>query len=337
MLDKDIISFVCLPPSYDEAQRYPVLYYMPSAGGSVYTVINQFDIAGVADRLILDGEIEPMIIVALGVDFSLGINSAEAVGTATFESEQVYTFAEGPYEDYILTEAIPYIDAHYPTLAGREARYIGGYSMGGFAALHVGLRNPSLFSKIGGHSPTLSLDTYITPEIHAWLFPDEAQQAARDPMYLAETAEVSGLRVFLDTGPADGNGEVCKALAEALAARGANATFTELPGTHGFALLLCGRQEKSKCAEAGTMRSVGGFICPAAVTVTPSPMAMASSQRTMGNAIPWAGTPNTRAGLTRCSTSRVVRERPGCCFSRNGSRNILVPGSPGGSAMCCPY
>ena len=234
LLGKSITSFVYLPYGYDDSKEYATLFFMASAGGSAYTVINQFHITDVADELIQDGSIEPMIIVALGIDFSFGINSAETVGSSTFESEQVYTFAEGCYEDYIIEEAIPYIDAHYATRQDREYRYIGGYSMGGFAALHIGFRHPAMFSKIGGHSPTLFLGTYITPEIDQWLFPTDEERLLRDPIMLVETAELDGISVYLDTGIADVNLDACSVLADKLMNRGVDLVFLKLPGTHGF-------------------------------------------------------------------------------------------------------
>ena len=234
LLGKSITSYVYLPCGYDVAGAYPTLYFMASGGGSAYTVINQFEIAQAADAVMQDGEIAPMIIVALGVDFSFGINSADVPGTRTFESERIYNFAEGRYEDYIVQEAIPYIDEHYATRKDRAFRCIGGYSMGGFAALHVGFRNPGLFSKIGGHSPTLFLDTYVTPEIDRWLFPTEEDRQVRDPLRLAETANLAGMRVYLDTGAADVNYDACRALAQKLTERGVDAAFTALPGSHGF-------------------------------------------------------------------------------------------------------
>ncbi len=235
LLDRDIISHVCLPVGYRETARYPVLYYFASGGGSSFTTINQFHIAETADLLTRDQRIEPMIIVALGIEFSFGMNSSDVPGEATFTSESSYTFREGRYEDYIIQEAIPYIDAHYPTLADREHRFIGGYSMGGFAALHLAFRNPGLFSKVGGHSPTLFEDTYITPEIHAWLFPDEAAREARDPLRLAKSQDLSGLSVYLDTGFADVNAAACEALSRILAERHVAVSFQLLRGEHGFA------------------------------------------------------------------------------------------------------
>ncbi len=80
LLGKEITSYVYLPFGYDDTKEYPALYYMASAGGSAYTVIHQFEIAETADRLMASGEIDPMIIIALGIDFSFGINSSENDG-----------------------------------------------------------------------------------------------------------------------------------------------------------------------------------------------------------------------------------------------------------------
>lgn len=235
LLGKDMISQIYVPEGYEEGRRFPVLYYMGSGGGSSYTVVNQFGLMDSGAARMKSGEIEPMILVALGIDFSFGMDMSQTVGTTTIASEQEYAFAEGPYESYILREAIPYIDAHYPTLADREHRFIGGYSMGGFAALHLAFRNPELFSKAGGHSPTLFTDVYVTPEITAWMFPDEAARAARDPMRLAETRDLTGLQVYLDTGPADVNVEGCQALHDLLTGRGVESALAFLPGAHGYA------------------------------------------------------------------------------------------------------
>ncbi|HML46155.1 MAG TPA: alpha/beta hydrolase-fold protein [Clostridia bacterium] len=108
-------------------------------------------------------------------------------------------------------------------------------STGSSAAIRWAFRNPELFSKAGGHSPTLFTDVYVTPEITAWMFPDEAARKARDPMRLAQTRDLSGLQVFLDTGPADVNAEGCQALYDLLVGRGVTATLEFLTGTHGLA------------------------------------------------------------------------------------------------------
>ena len=63
--------------------------------------------------------------------------------------------SEGDYETYIISELIGAVDQDFPIPAIREARYIGGLSMGGFGALYLGLRHPDMFSAIGAHSPAI--------------------------------------------------------------------------------------------------------------------------------------------------------------------------------------
>ena len=70
-----MISQVYLPENYESTVKYPVLYFLPSNGGSSYTVINQFGITEAADELTQSNQIHPMIIVALGIDNSFGLNS----------------------------------------------------------------------------------------------------------------------------------------------------------------------------------------------------------------------------------------------------------------------
>lgn len=53
------------------------------------------------------------------------------------------------YQTFISTELIGYIDAKYPTKKEFEARGILGWSMGGYGALHIGLKNVNTFSVIG--------------------------------------------------------------------------------------------------------------------------------------------------------------------------------------------
>lgn len=161
ILGKDMISQVYLPENYDSTVKYPVLYFLPSNGGSSYTVIQQFGILEAADELTQSHQIHPTIIVALGIDNSFGLNSnAETQEITRSLSTEHYDVKihEGMYEDYIIDEAIPYIDAHFSTDASRDGRSIGGYSMGGFAALYIAFQHPDLFAKVGGHSPSLFVD-----------------------------------------------------------------------------------------------------------------------------------------------------------------------------------
>lgn len=56
------------------------------------------------------------------------------------------------YEDYLLGELLPSVEAHYLGDAGAVRRAIGGFSMGGAAALMQALRNPGLFPVVVSHA-----------------------------------------------------------------------------------------------------------------------------------------------------------------------------------------
>lgn len=233
VLGKDMISQVYLPDNYDSNQKYPVLYFLPSNGGSSYTVINQFGIMESADKLTSDNQIEPMIIVALGIDNSFGMNTGTETREIVTSSEK--SFDEGRYEDYIVNEAIPYIDEHFSTDSSKESRYIGGYSMGGLASLHIAFRHPDLFSKAGGHSPSLFVNDFTDKTVSDWLYPNEELRKERDPILLAQECELSGLTVYLDTDEGGVNVDGCQKLYDALLVNGVDAEYSIFSGTHGFA------------------------------------------------------------------------------------------------------
>ena len=60
-----------------------------------------------------------------------------------------------PVETFI-DELVGYIDAHYRTVASRDARAIGGLSMGGFGAVVGGLKRSNLFGTVGAFSGAFS-------------------------------------------------------------------------------------------------------------------------------------------------------------------------------------
>lgn len=120
--------------------RFPVLYLLH---GLTYTD-SQWGDLGVdetMDRLIAAGQVSPAIIVMpwerTGIDFETAIPQV----------------------------LLPYVDSHYPTMAGRGGRAIGGISRGGGWALRLGLQHPELFVSVGLHSPAvLAPDLFRIPD-----------------------------------------------------------------------------------------------------------------------------------------------------------------------------
>src|SRR3954469_10440259 len=54
----------------------------------------------------------------------------------------------GDWETYIAEDLVKYIDSHYRTIATREARGLGGHSMGGYGTVRIGMKRPDVFSSL---------------------------------------------------------------------------------------------------------------------------------------------------------------------------------------------
>ncbi|OXS52851.1 esterase [Cohnella sp. CIP 111063] len=187
-LDKDMKFNIYFPPGYATTEKYPVLYIYHGYGGNEDSWTRVLGIDKVADEWIAQGKIEPLIIVTPQIDVSYGFNSEQF----------------GNYGDYIVQDVIRYVDGNFSTAADRENRYIGGLSMGGWAALHHAFTHPELFSKAGGHSPAVWMDDWMdTGGLKNWIYPTEEVRKQRDPYYLADTADLSEMSVYLDSGDQD--------------------------------------------------------------------------------------------------------------------------------------
>ena len=220
---------IYLPPAYSATTRYPVLYLLYGYGGNQDSFFGGFlDLHSVADRLIAARSIDPLIIVVPDYANSFAVNSTPEQGTNTSGG------TIGLYEDYLMQELVPYVDHHYSTLATREKRSVGGFSMGGYAALYLGFRYPDKFSKVGGHSAALwdYTDTDQFTGQRDWLYPTPALRAQRDPLLLATTVDLRSLKVYLDAGSSDALLAKDRKLAGILQSSGVNVEWHEGSGGH---------------------------------------------------------------------------------------------------------
>lgn len=199
-LNKIMNINIFVPDDYHPRSRYPVLYLLHGYANSYQGFLPNLKLDSLAQSMITDGKIVPLLIVAPHMDNSFGLNSSpvtEVVGDDP--QEAIY---KGLYRDYLITEVIPYIDRHYATRANRSGRFIGGASMGGFAALHAAFHYPELFSKVGGHMPAVLLDSSCR-EFTSWVYPDQETRMERDPVALTSARNLAGLEVYLDCGEDD--------------------------------------------------------------------------------------------------------------------------------------
>lgn len=201
-LKKEMKFNIYLPPGYSKSRSYPVLYMLHKYAENEDHWFNKLGLGTKSDELIAKGKIQPMIIVTPNHDNSFGINSAEVSKVWLDQPNVPSAMYEGRYEDYLARDLVTYVDKHYSTRATREYRYIGGASMGGYAALHIAFRNPELFSKVGGHSPAVWTDD-MWDVIRDWMYPAVDDRIKRDPVLLATIRPYNTLSIRIDAGGLD--------------------------------------------------------------------------------------------------------------------------------------
>lgn len=185
-LQKQMKVDIYLPPGYSKHTKYPVLFFFHGKDSNENTAFTSLHLNTVANRLIQQGKIRPLVIVSPEIDNSYGVNSAHHTYT-----QDGYSY--GQYETYIEQELFPYVSTHYSISSKRVNRFIGGFSMGGFVAIHIALLHPSEFSKVGGHSAALWVNPNTVPALLM-------KQTDRQIFGLARTQNLSGLTFYLDHG-----------------------------------------------------------------------------------------------------------------------------------------
>jgi enterochelin esterase-like enzyme len=147
---------VYTPPGYSSAKKYPVLYLLHGIGGNDREWIQACRADIVIDNLLADGKIQPMILVFPNGNASV---TADAVGAFPGEGAGAPRGGPGgfdgwgkPFEDDLLKDIIPFIEAKYSVIADREHRALAGLSMGGGQTLNIGLAHPETFAYVGGFS-----------------------------------------------------------------------------------------------------------------------------------------------------------------------------------------
>lgn len=158
---------IYLPPGYlDNTRRYPVVYLLHGWGGD-FGEFGWYNTQNLADELIRNGEIPPMIIV-------------------TPEGDKAYWFNhfEGPaWGDYVTNDLLHFIDENYRTIPKRSSRAIGGLSMGALGAMQLTLNHPDLFAIVGLRSPTFR--EVVDPDVPPF-FGDAEYYKFYDPFALIE-------------------------------------------------------------------------------------------------------------------------------------------------------
>ena len=127
------------PPGYEAGTvRVPVLYLLHGGGDSDDSWGTVGRAGAILDNLIAAGKALPMIIVM----------PAGHVST-DFHLTPGFRMGHDAFNDDLVKIVLPYIDAHYRTVADRDHRAIAGLSMGGAQTLTIALTDSPDFAYVG--------------------------------------------------------------------------------------------------------------------------------------------------------------------------------------------
>lgn len=152
---------VYLPPHYndDQTRRYPLILMLSSHGNTGQSLLNwrpwDESLPQQLDRLITSGVCPPFIMAIPDTWTRLG------------GSPHINSPAIGNYGDYLLDDVIPYVEAHYRTLADGAHRAIMGRSSGGYGALYHAMLRPGIFAAVADHSGDAYFEFSYLPQIAA--------------------------------------------------------------------------------------------------------------------------------------------------------------------------
>ncbi|MEX2130705.1 MAG: alpha/beta hydrolase-fold protein [Pseudohongiellaceae bacterium] len=161
-VDRGMKFDIVLPENYAESdERYPVLYLLHGYMQN-YTIWGR-NLGAAFYARNLGGLI---LVVPDG-------GNTWFVNYALSENNQ-----KNDWEDYLIQDLVGYVDGHYRTLATREGRAIAGLSMGGYAAITLGLRHPAMFVSLGSTSGALGYARDQAELLRQGLTPQPQQRPA---------------------------------------------------------------------------------------------------------------------------------------------------------------
>lgn len=123
---------IFLPPGYNEVISYPVVYAQDGED-----MFNFGRIATQAARLIVEGELEPIIIA--GVDVDKSVRTREYAPDGDLHDGYVRFFAE---------EMVPFVESRFPVRREPGDILLAGDSLGGAASFHIAERYPERFRNV---------------------------------------------------------------------------------------------------------------------------------------------------------------------------------------------
>ena len=188
-----------------------MLYLLHGSNDRPQGFVDMANINYIADNLIAEKKAEPMIIV-MPVSHALPFGSR---GTPTRNNAAVF-------EEYLLKDVLPAVEAKYRVAAGRHHRAVAGVSMGGDIAMRVFSNHVDKFAAVGLFSAAGA----------ARGVPAEKPATFADAKTFNSTVDA----FYLACGKQDRLFASSQGLAETLTQLGINHTWRPTEGFHNYAL-----------------------------------------------------------------------------------------------------
>ncbi len=126
--------------------QYPVLWLLHGAGCDYNSFLQHEHL-----EQLLDGK-RVMVVIPNGLNSDFANHMEFGTGF--------------PFTDYLLDELMPYIYQMFPASAEPDQNYLAGYSMGGAAALMLGLYRSDLFGKVGVLGSAVRESAFLKPYLN---------------------------------------------------------------------------------------------------------------------------------------------------------------------------
>jgi S-formylglutathione hydrolase FrmB len=234
ILARSVRFCALLPPAYDAqpARRFPVLYWLHGLGQNEQSFVEAGGPAMV-DDLRSRGAVGDFVLITPDGARTFYLNSHDG---------------KVRYEDFFIKEFLPAMERRYRINAGTagRGRGVSGVSMGGFGALHFGLKYPATFGAFSAHSaavmeePPAGMTNGVRIGFLEEVFGrpvDRAFWNSQSLFTLARRASpAENWKIYFDCGSEDDFGfeDGNQALDRALTKRGIPHEFHLYPGNHGW-------------------------------------------------------------------------------------------------------
>ncbi|MEI6512975.1 MAG: alpha/beta hydrolase-fold protein [bacterium] len=203
--------------------RLPVLYLLHGVTGDEWDWIAKGNAPQTIQLLIDEGILPPMMLVSVN-------DGLYKAGTGYLN----WADGSGQFEDNFIEELIPHVDQTWATIDNLKARWIGGLSMGGYGATHLGWNHPHLFGAIFALSSVLNA-SFMEPQPKQ-VFNDQDDMDSHWPLKLASHLPAeSKLPYYLSCGTDDGFIEDNRKMARVLGeSHYPKFVYEEFPGGHSW-------------------------------------------------------------------------------------------------------